>query len=312
MTDSSISLVVLTGPTGIGKTGAAIELARRFGMEIVGADSVQVYRYMDIGSAKPTVEEQMRVRHHLIDVADPDELFDAARYRELAAHAISDVHKRGKRVLVVGGTGLYIKALLKGLFKAPPVSGEVRSRIKEAATREGSEALHRRLNEVDPEAASRIHPNDVYRMTRALEVYEQTGKPISFFQKEHRFSCGSYRSIMLGLTVSRAILYERINRRVDMMMEQGLLDEVKRLVSMGYGFHLKSMQSIGYRHMGDHLSGRLGLDDAVEELKKDTRNFSKRQFTWLRAQKELEWLQPDRMDPIMERVEEFFAGKSGE
>jgi tRNA dimethylallyltransferase len=312
MTAPPTSLVVLTGPTGIGKTSTAIDLARRFGMEIVGADSVQVYRYMDIGSAKPTAEERASVRHHLIDVADPDEPFDAARYRELASRAIASIHERGKRVLVAGGTGLYIKALLKGLFKAPPVSEEIRSRIKEAAARDGSEALHRRLKEVDPEAASRIHPNDAYRITRALEVYEQTGRPISFFQREHRFSSGPYRSIMIGLTVNRAILYERINRRVDMMMEQGLVDEVKKLLSMGYGFHLKSMQSIGYRHIGEFLAGRVALDETVEQLKQDTRNFSKRQYTWFRAQQELEWFQPDRMEPIHERVAGFFAESGGE
>ena len=312
MTASSISLVVLTGPTGIGKTSTAIDLARRFDMEIVGADSIQVYRCMDIGSAKPTAEERASVRHHLIDVADPDEDFDAARYRELAGRAIVSIHERGKRVLLAGGTGLYIKALLKGLFKAPPVSEDIRSRIKEAAARDGSEELHRRLNEVDPEAAARIHPNDAYRITRALEVYEQTGKPISFFQKEHRFSSGPYRSIMVGLTVNRAILYERINRRVDMMMDQGLVDEVKKLLSMGYGLHLNSMQSIGYRHIGDYLEDRVTLDETVEQLKQDTRNFSKRQYTWFRAQPELEWFQPDRMEPIYDRVADFFAGNGDE
>ncbi len=300
------SLAVITGPTGIGKTGAALDLAERFGAEIVNADSVQVYRFMDIGSAKPSVEERARVRHHLIDVTAPDEDFDAARYRGLAAAAVDDIAGRGKRVIVAGGTGLYIKALLGGLFQAPPVSEEVRRVLKEETRRMGEAAMYERLVRVDPSSAERIHPNDVYRILRALEVFEQTGTPVSVLRRQHGFARTPYRFLLLGLAMDRTVLYERIDRRVDSMLEQGLVVEVEGLLDRGYGPELKSMQSIGYRHVTEYLSGRRSLDETAEKLKVDTRRFAKRQYTWFRAQPELVWTDSGNTDAIAAAVGRFF------
>ena len=301
-----ISLAVVTGPTGIGKTGLSLRLARRFNAEIVNADSVQVYRLLDIGSAKPTPEEREAVVHHLIDVADPDEDFDAARYRDLALQSVRDITRRGKRVLVVGGTGLYIKALLKGLFPAPPVSLEIRERLREEADDAEPGEMHERLRAVDPEAAERIHPHDIYRITRALEVFELTSRPLTRFQDQHRFRTSQFRHVMIGLTTGRESLYERIDRRVDAMIRDGLVEEVQGLIKRGYGSELKSMQTIGYRHVVQYLDGGMSLAEAMETLKRDTRRFAKRQYTWFRGQPELEWFDSAAEDEIRERLEAFY------
>lgn len=301
-----ISLAVITGPTGVGKTGLSLRLARRFDAEIISADSVQVYRLLDIGSAKPSAGERREVPHHMIDVADPDEDFDAARYRAMALDRCREIIRRGKRVLVVGGTGLYIKALLKGLFPAPPVSLKVRERLKEEAREAGPAHMHERLAAVDPESAERIHPNDTYRIVRALEVFELTKQPLSHFQNQHRFRTGPFRSIMIGLTIERKTLYERIDERVDQMMRDGFVEEVQRLLRMGYGPDLKSMQSIGYRHLVRYARGETSLEEAVDTLKRDTRRFAKRQYTWFRGQPDLEWFDITKAHEIQERLEEFY------
>jgi tRNA dimethylallyltransferase len=298
-------LVIISGPTCVGKTGVAVSLAEPLGAEIISADAVQVYRHMNIGTAKPTAEEQRRVRHHLVDVVDPDESFSAARFKALADEAIEDLDAQGRPAFVVGGTGLYIKALVWGLFAGPGHDEETRQRLRREAETLGARALHDRLQAFDPEAAGRIHPNDTYRIIRALEVHEVTGEPISQHQKGHGFEDARYTILWIGLTLDRDILYDRINRRVDAMVAAGLEREVRRLLDQGYPSSLRSMQSIGYRHMADYLEGRVPWDEMLRLLKRDTRRFAKRQLTWFRACPQIEWLEPSETDLMLSRIHSF-------
>jgi len=300
-------IVVVCGPTGSGKTGLAIGLAQRFDGEIVGADSMQIYRTMDIGTAKPTPAEQALATHHMIDIVDPDEDFDAAMYADAAGRAIDSVVNRGRLPLVVGGTGFYIKALVYGLFEEGPSDPEIRRRLKEAVRSGGSAALHRRLAALDSRAAARIHPNDAYRIVRALEVFEITGQPLSDFQQRHRFQDQRFDVLFLGVTWPRPILYDRIDRRVDRMMDQGLADEVRGLLARGYDPQLKSMQSLGYRHLTAFINGETDLDETVRTLKRDHRRYAKRQLTWFRADPAVHWMTPDAPQASVDRIGKFLA-----
>lgn len=291
-------IIVICGPTGVGKTAVAIEIAKAFNGEIVSADSMQIYRYMDIGTAKPTPYEQASIPHHMIDIVDPDEPFDAAQFEKIAHEVISKLHERGITPFVVGGTGLYIKALIHGLFQARPADSKVRIRLKEEAIVHGTRFLHKRLSKCDPDAAEKIHPNDTYRIIRALEIYEVTGKTISKFHHDHKFKDTFFKVLKIGLHSDRKILYDRINRRVDTMIDEGLLDEVKGLLGMGYSAELKSMQSIGYRHMVDFIQRRISWEEALRTLKRDTRRYAKRQLTWFKADSEIVWSEPDRLKDI--------------
>jgi tRNA dimethylallyltransferase len=306
-------VVVIGGPTGVGKTAAAIELARALNGEIVGADSVQIFRHMDIGSAKPTRAERAAAPHHLIDVADPDEPWDAARYAREARRAVAGIHKRGRPPLVAGGTGLYIRALVAGVFSLDGPGGDpdLRARLREAAETSGSPALHRRLAEKDPEAAARIHPNDAFRIVRALEVVEATGRPLTAHQADHRFEDAPYRLFRIGLYREREELYRRIERRVDAMLEEGLLDEARGLLARGYGPELKPMKAIGYRHMADHLAGRVPWDETVRLLKRDTRRYAKRQLTWFRAAPDTRWVVPEAVDGLLPDLKNFLRPDGG-
>ena len=300
-------LVVICGPTAVGKTGAGIAVARALNGEVISADSMQVYRGMDIGTAKPTAAEQAAVPHHLIDVADPDEPFDAARFTRLARPLAFSLAAAGRVPVVVGGTGLYVKALLGGLFRAAPVEPEVRRRLAAEAEAAGVPALHARLREVDPETAARLHPNDRVRILRALEVHAVAGRPLSALQREHRFRDAPFAALKIGLTLERGALYERIDRRVDAMVAAGLEDEVRGLLARGYGPGLKSMQSIGYGHMAACIAGRVDRDECLRTFKRDTRRFAKRQMTWFRADPGIVWLEADRVDEILRRAAEFLA-----
>ncbi len=298
-------IVVICGPTGVGKTAAAIALCEAVGGGIVGADAMQVYRFMDIGTAKPTAGEQARVHHDLIDVVDPDEDFDAARYLRLADAAIARLAAAAKVPVVVGGTGLYIRALLHGIFPGAPGNPDVRRELRRRLSAEGAPALHRELAARDPEAAARIHPNDRQRIVRALEVLAVTGRPLSELQRRHGFRQQRYRALQIGLDLERRELYRRIDRRVDRMLEEGLLDEVRGLLRRGYPATLKSMQSIGYRHMAAYLAGRLDWDEAVRTLKRDTRRYAKRQLTWFRADPAVRWYPAGDEDRISTTVAAF-------
>lgn len=288
--DESPRVIVIVGPTASGKSAVGIELALRLGGEIVSADSMQVYRGMDIGTAKATREERAAVRHHLIDVADPDEVFSAARYQELAAEAIEDIWGRGRLPIVVGGTGLYVDALIYGfLFPEEGRNPEVRADLEREAEEHGVGALYARLGEVDPVAVSRIHPNDLRRIVRALEVHTVTGEPISRLQGRHQ-GRPRYRARLFGIAVERQALAARIDCRVRSMVEQGLLKEVRALYAAGYGPELTSMQAIGYKEFGGYIRGEASLGQALEALKTGTRRYAKRQITWFKRNPDVEWV----------------------
>ena len=298
-------IISICGPTGIGKTSFAISLAQKFNGEIIGADSMQIYKYLDIGTAKPDEEERAAAVHHLVDFLDPDQDFDAGQYETRATKLIDSLHDEGKLPIVAGGTGLYIRSLLYGLFRSRPADSDTIDALTRELDEKGSLALHEELEHCDPDAARRIHPNDGFRIVRALEVFKNCGSTISEKQGEHGFAHKKFDSLTLGLTMDRDRLYERINRRVDIMMEQGLLNEVAQLREKGYSLELKSMQSIGYRHMGMYLKGEVDLDEAVRLLKRDTRRYAKRQFTWFRKEPGLIWIQPSETEKAFDLVEKF-------
>ncbi len=304
------SIIAVCGPTGIGKTSTAITIAEAERGEIIGADSMQIYRHMDIGTAKPTAAEQARVPHHLIDVVDPDDDFDAAKFARMASRVITDMAGRGVLPVVAGGTGLYIKALTRGLFESDAGDPEIRASLKAAADEKGGAALFGALEKVDPQTAARIHPNDTYRVLRALEVYETSGRPLSQLQAEHAFADEKYRCLKIGLTMDREKLYERINRRVDAMLSQGFEAEVRQLLDSGYAPELKAMQSLGYRHMAAYISGQIDRDEMRETMKRDTRRYAKRQLTWFRADRDMHWFEPGETEKILGLVRQFL-GKTG-
>jgi tRNA dimethylallyltransferase len=300
-------IIIICGPTGIGKTTVAINLAQHFEGEIVGADSMQVYKYMDIGTAKPTAAEQARVVHHMVDFVEPDESFDAAQYAARAREKIIELDQQHITPFVVGGTGLYIKALLYGLFDEKVSDPEIRARLKAETDARGIQSLYERLGRLDPETASRLHPNDRYRILRALEVIAATGQTISKHHKKHGFFHQPFESLKIGLEMDRTLLYERINRRVDVMISAGFLDEVKGLMARGYSTNLKPMQSIGYRHMVDYIEGRLNWDECVRTLKRDHRRYAKRQLTWFGADPEIIWKEPRQVEELKLSVENFMG-----
>lgn len=297
--------IVICGPTGVGKTAAAIHLGRALGGQIVSADSMQVYRFMDIGTAKPTPQEQRCVRHHLIDVVDPDQDFDAARYAHSARKIIARLHRHRIVPLVVGGSGLYIKALVHGVFPEGARSETLRAELKTRLGREGAAGLHRTLAACDPETARRIHPHDGLRILRALEVFQLTGQPLSALHRNHGFREEHYDVLKIGLTLDREDLYARIDTRVEQMIEQGLEAEVRRLLERGYGAQLKSMQSIGYRHMAGAIRGRMDFREALRTMKRDTRRYAKRQFTWFNADAQIQWVAPGDLDVMLETARKF-------
>ena len=300
-------IIIICGPTGIGKTTVAIDLAQHLEGQIVGADSMQVYKYMDIGTAKPTAAEQARVVHHLVDFVEPDESFDAAQYAAKAREKIIELDQQRITSFVVGGTGLYIKALLYGLFDEKVSDPEIRDRLKAEADTHGIQSLYERLGRLDSETANRLHPNDTYRILRALEVIEATGQAISKHHKKHGFFDQPFESLKIGLEMDRTILYERINRRVDAMISDGFLDEVKGLMARGYSADLKPMQSIGYRHMTDYIEGRLNWAECVRTMKRDHRRYAKRQLTWFGADSEITWKAPGQLDALKLSIENFMS-----
>jgi len=298
-------LFFLLGPTASGKSEVAVIVALRTGAEIISLDSMLVYKGMDIGTAKPTLKEQARAPHHLIAIVDPDEPFDAAGFAKMAGEMIMKLHAVGIVPFVVGGSGLYIKALVHGLSHAGPADTDIRKRLKEAELLHGSGFLYERLSKCDPEASERIHPNDTFRIIRALEVYEATGMAISQYSRDHGFENRRFNVLKIGLHIERETLYDRINRRVDAMIEEGLVDEVKMLLNRGYSEDLKSMQSIGYRHMIDFIKGRITWEETVRTLKRDTRRYAKRQMTWFKADPEIVWAEPEQLDYIKEMIKNF-------
>lgn len=288
MAESGPKLLVIVGPTAVGKTALSIRLGQALDGEIISADSRQIYRHMDIGTAKPTSDERARVPHHLIDVVDPDQVLTLAQYKRLAAEAIQDVSSRGKLPILVGGTGLYVRAVTEGwtVPEVPP-DGALRQRLREEAERLGHQALHASLARVDPVAADRIDPRNVRRVIRALEVHHQTGIPISRLQRKRP---PGYALLKIGLTMPRPALYRRIDARIDRMIEQGLEAEVRWLLSRGYDYDLPSMSALGYQEIGQYLRGQLSLEEAVALIKRNTRRLVRKQHNWFQlTDKSIHW-----------------------
>jgi tRNA dimethylallyltransferase len=285
----------------------ALELADRWGGEIVSADSMQVYRHMDIGTAKPTPDERKRIPHHLLDVVNPDEPFDASLYIRLANGIIDDLQREERPVFVVGGTGLYIRALFGGLIAGPGADVVLRRELKREMNHSGKAHLYQRLRTKDPRAADRIHPHDGVRIIRALEVLELTGRSIVDHQQEHLFQEAPYKVLRIGLCLDRERLNDRIERRTDRMIAEGFAEEVRRLLSMGYEESLKPMQSLGYRNMVSFLAGRQSLGDAIRQIKRDSCRYAKRQMTWFAADREIGWLDSGDVDTASNRIGPFLG-----
>ena len=307
MTDRKPKLIVIAGPTASGKSSIAVDLALEFDGEVVNADSMQVYRFMDIGTAKIRQEEMRGIPHHLIDVVDPDEDFNASAYRSLAEPKIRKINAQNKNCFVTGGTGLYIKALLGGLFDCPPSDHGVRERLFLEWDDLGRAALYERLRMCDPEAASNIHPNNRVRVLRALEVIELVGKPFSSLIQEHGFRDAPFDSLKLCLDVEREELYNKINSRSQAMIDNGLVEEVKGLFEKCFSSDLKSMNSLGYRHISEYIRGEYGLDKVIAQLQQDTRKYAKRQLTWFRADPDMVWMSPEDRDGIREKIRQFLS-----
>ena len=288
-------LIILTGPTAVGKTDTSISIAKAVGGEIISADSIQIYRHMDIGSAKITKEEMQGVPHFLIDALLPDEEFNVVVFQKLALQAMEEIYERGHIPIITGGTGFYIQALLYGIdFDETDTDNSYRKELEEFANEHGAEALHERLAKVDEESAKAIHPNNVKRVIRALEYHKQTGGKISEHNEEQRQKESPYHFAYFVLNRDRAVLYDRINRRVDVMFEQGLVAEVRRLLDMGYTRKLVSMQGLGYKEVAAYLEGELSLEEAKEIIKRDTRHFAKRQITWFKRESDVDWIDMEK------------------
>lgn len=295
-------LVVLTGPTAVGKTALSISLAKEINGEIISADSMQVYRQMDIGTAKIMPEEMKDVPHHLIDIMDPDEDFNVVKFKELANACIEQIYSRGKIPILVGGTGFYIQAVLKDVSFQQEEETEIRMELEKLAQDKGAHYLYEQLQKVDPESAKVIHENNVRRVIRALEYFEQTGCKISDHNQQEKEKESPYNFAYFVLEQDRKILYERIEKRIDLMMEQGLLDEVKRLYEKGYGRDLVSMQGIGYKEIYAYLDGEYSLEEVEYLLKRDTRHFAKRQLTWFKREKDVVWVNKDQYQTEKEQL----------
>ena len=284
-------LIVLVGPTAIGKSRVAVDVAKSLNAEILTADSTQVYRGMDIGTDTPSETERQRVPHRLINLVEPDEPFNAGEFRRHATREIMRLYERGRLPFVVGGSGLYVRALLRGLWDSPPVDRSLRRSLEQELRLRGGESMYQELSRVDPETARRLHPRDSVKVLRALEVYRQTGVPLSRAHRESRERAVPFHALVLGLTMDRAELYRRIDDRVDVELAKGLVVETRTLLAKGYSRDLVSMKSLGYRQMAGYLEGEYSFDEAVRRLQRDTRHFAKRQMTWFRKEPGLRWVE---------------------
>ena len=305
--DKRTKVIVIAGPTASGKTTLAVDLAGALSGEIVNADAMQVYRSMDIGTAKPTQEEQKGIPHHMLDVVNPDEEFNAAIYRRMALPVVKKICSKGKTCLVVGGTGLYIRGLIGGLIETPPSDPELRERLRRDCKVHGTAKLHEKLEALDPERAENIHPNDGVRIIRAIEINYLSDQRSSDLMKRHGFRERSLNALKVCLNVDRDDLYHRINERSVNMAEKGLMEETRDLLKMGYSSDLKSMKAIGYRHMVRHLKGEWSLEETITKLKRDTRRYAKRQLTWFRAEPGVIWVDPKDLNMVLKRIHLFLS-----
>lgn len=303
-------LIVLTGPTAVGKTKLSINLAKAVNGEIVSADSMQVYKYMDIGSAKIMPDEMQGVPHHLVDVLMPEEEFHVARFQAMAKEAMKGIYERGRVPILVGGTGFYIQAVVRDIdFTETDTDMQYRRELEDYAKEHSPQALHEKLREVDPAAADEIHANNVKRTVRALEFFYQTGTRISEHNQEQKEKESPYRTRYFVLNDIRSRLYERIDRRVDQMLDMGLVEEVRMLQRRGLTKEMVSMQGLGYKEILDYLDGRCSLEEAVYTLKRDTRHFAKRQLTWFRREKDVIWVNKNEFDYDDKKILEYMLGK---
>ena len=296
-------VVVILGPTAVGKSRVAVEVAKAFETEVLTADSRQVYRGMDIGTDKPAQEERQAVPHRLIDLVNPDEPFNAGLYRGQAVDEIDRLYRDHRLPLVVGGTGLYVRTLLKGLCDAPPADPMLRAALRREANEQGLDRLYARLIGVDPVAASRLHPRDESKVIRALEVYQLSGRRMSEFQQEHAFAERPFSSLIIGLNRDRDVLYRRIEERIDWQLAHGLIEETTCLLSLGYQRESSAMKGLGYRQVAEHLAGEYDAAEMVRRFKRDTRHFSKRQMTWFRKEPGVQWLAIENSDSVAHTAE---------
>jgi tRNA dimethylallyltransferase len=300
------NVIVIVGPTASGKTKVSIELAKEIQGEIVSADSMQVYKYMDIGTAKPNKEEMAGIKHYLIDEVEPDEEFSVAKYQKLAYKYIGEILKKGKIPIVCGGTGLYINSLIYNIEFADTICDwKLREELTEEAKKYGNEYIHNKLKAIDPKAAEKIHMNNVKRVIRAIEVYTYTNKPISLHQEESLKNPPKYNYIIIGLNKERKRLYEDIEKRVDIMMEEGLVEEVRNLMEMGYDKDTIAMQGLGYKEIMSYLKGEISKEDALYVLKRDTRRYAKRQITWFKKLENIYWIKLDEISGKKEIIEKI-------
>lgn len=298
-------VVIILGPTASGKTKLSIELAKVLGGEIISADSMQIYKYMDIGTAKPGIEEMEGIKHYLIDNIFPDEEFNVTKFQELANKYIDEILQKDKQPIVVGGTGLYINSLVYNINFSETISDwELRENLTKIAEEKGNKYLHDMLKEVDPEAAEKIHENNVKRVIRAIEVFEYTKKPISYHQEISRLIPSKHDFTIIGLKLEREKLYNRINKRVDIMFEKGLVNEVKMLVEMGYHNNTIAMQGIGYKEILSYLRNEITLEEAKDIVKRDSRHYAKRQITWFKRLENVNWIDTDNYNNFDEIVGE--------
>lgn len=302
--NSKQNVLVIIGPTAVGKTKLSIEMAKRYNGEIISGDSMQIYRRMDIGTAKIKQEEMEGIPHHLIDIKEPSENFSVAEFQVLVREKIAEIAKKGKLPIIVGGTGLYIQSVIYD-YQFSDVAGDeaYRLQLEERAKEIGNEALHKELMEVDPGSAAQIHPNNVRRVIRALEIYHLTGKTMQEYQS-HQQPDLLYNTAIVGLTMDRDQLYERINLRVDMMMDEGLLAEVKSLHQQGL-HECQSIQAIGYKEIYEYIDGKVTLDEAVENLKQNSRRYAKRQLTWFRNKMQVEWFEMSNVNNFSKKIAEI-------
>jgi len=307
-------LVVLLGPTGVGKSSLGVQVARQIGTEVLTADSRQVYRGMDIGTDKPTEDERQDVPHRLIDLADPDETFNTGWYRRAALAEIDRLYAAGRLPFVVGGTGLYIRTLVRGLCPAPPADPLVRAELMCMCKEQGRDGLYAELAQVDPVTAARLHPNDEAKVMRALEVYRLSGQPMSALQRHHGFQEAPFSALLIGLQRPKEELYRRIEERIDWQLAHGMVQETRALLDRGYGRESGAMTGLGYRHVAAHVSGEYDYAEMVRLFKRDTRRFAKRQMTWFRKEPGIRWIVMDQGQPlehtvrrIVSLIEEFLG-----
>lgn len=301
---SNNTALVIVGPTGVGKTDLSIQISKRFSSEIVSADSRQIYRFMDIGTSKPSQEILKEYPHHFIDILSPDENYSAGQFGKEAREVVEQIFKRGNTPLIVGGSGLYIKAVLEGFFGDDFKDDLIRKQLQEKLNEIGAENLFNELQKVDPQGAEQIHPNNTKRILRSLEVYYITGKPISEIQKSQS-DPANFNWIKLGFSRQREQLYEKINRRVEKMFKEGLVEEVQGLLKKGYSPELNSLNSVGYNEVIGYLNGKINLEDTIELIKQNTRNYAKRQLTWFRKETDVNWIENENnlvVDNIIETL----------